>query len=66
MSVVVPNTLDFGRMVLNLISYFFTVYKLKSIGVDISFLQVYLTIGPPKRFIRPRPAALILEIASRR
>ena len=42
MSVVAPTILDFGRIVLNLICYFFTVRKAKSTGDDISFLQILL------------------------
>jgi len=38
MSVVAPRILDFGRIVLNLISYFFTVSKVIATGVDNSFL----------------------------
>ena len=42
MPVVVPTMLDFGRIVLNFISYFITVCKAISTGVDISFLYIRL------------------------
>jgi hypothetical protein len=42
MSVVASTILDLRRIVLNLISYFFTVHKAMSTGDDISFLQILL------------------------
>jgi len=42
MSVVAPTILNFGRIVLNLISYFFTVCKAISTGADICFLLILL------------------------
>jgi hypothetical protein len=41
MSMVAPKITDFGRIVLNLISYFFTVCKANSAGVDMSFWKRY-------------------------
>ena len=38
MSVLAPRILDFGRIVLNLISYFFTISEVIATGVDISYL----------------------------
>jgi hypothetical protein len=42
MSVVAPTILDFGPIVLNLISYFFKVCKAISTGDDIRFLLILL------------------------
>ena len=42
MSAVAPTILDFERIILNLISYFFTVCKAISTGDDISFLLILL------------------------
>ena len=42
MTVVTPTILDFGRIVLNFISYFFTVCKAISTGVDITLFGVMI------------------------
>jgi hypothetical protein len=44
MSVVTPTILDFGRIVLNFISYSFTVCEAISTGVDITLLSLHFSI----------------------
>ena len=78
MSAVAPTVLDFERIVLNLISYFFTVCNAISTGDDISFLLILLhldfmlnfstifigsfNIKASEKVTRPRSGALKLSM----